>query len=307
MSTGPMTPDARRDAPLLDVRDLAVTFTQYARGLRRRHLTPVRGMTLQARPGEVTALVGASGSGKTLLGLAVLGLLPSHASTSGEIRYDGEPLTAARRAALVGGEVAMLPQSMSHLDPTATVRAQVGRARELGGRPASDAEEVLAARGLGPEVLARYPHELSGGMARRVLLAMVLSTPRRLLVADEPTPGLDPASAERTLAELRSLADAGAAVVLISHDLVGVLGIADRIVVTDHGTTLETALPSQFAGDGAGLAHPYSRALWRAMPVNGFHVPGADVLAPHALAGTLSATLPGTLSGPARAVAGASA
>ncbi|MQW77696.1 ATP-binding cassette domain-containing protein [Nocardioides sp. dk4132] len=284
MSVRPVSTDTAPGAPLLDVRDLSVSFTQYARGLRRRHLTPVRGMTLQARAGEVTALVGASGSGKTLLGLAVLGLLPTNASTSGEIRYDGAPLSDARRAALVGGEVAMLPQSMSHLDPTATVRAQVARALELGGRPAADAEAVLAARGLGPEVLARYPHELSGGMARRVLLAMVLSSPRRLLVADEPTPGLDPDSARRTLAEIRGLADAGAAVVLISHDLVGVLDIADRIVVTDHGTTLETALPAQFAGDGAGLVHPYSRALWRAMPANGFHLPGEEALVRRALA-----------------------
>jgi peptide/nickel transport system ATP-binding protein len=265
---------ARQAAPLLEVDDLSITFTQYERGLRRRLVTPVRAMSLQARPGEVTALVGASGSGKTLLGLAVLGLLPENASTGGRIAYDGEPLTATRRRGLVGHDIAMLPQSVSHLDPTATVGAQVGRALQLVGSDPHEAVDRLAQRGLGAEVLGRYPHELSGGMARRVLQAMVLAGPRRLLVADEPTPGLDPASVDRTLSELRALADAGTAVVLISHDLTGVLEIADRIVVTDHGVTLETAVPAQFEDGGAGLTHPYSRALWRAMPENGFHLPG---------------------------------
>ena len=266
-----------RPTPVLEVRGLSVSFTQYVRGLRRRTVTPVAGMDLTARAGEVTALVGASGSGKTLLGLAVLGLLPPNASTAGEIAYEGRPLTSALRREVVGREVAMLPQSVSHLDPTATVRSQVGRALQLAGLDASLAAGRLAERGLDERVLGLYPHELSGGMARRVLQAMVLAAPRRLLVADEPTPGLDPGSVRRTLGELRSLADAGTAVVLISHDLTGVLDVADRVVVTDHGTTLETAVPAQFADGGAGLRHPYSRALWRAAPANGFHLPDGDV------------------------------
>ena len=257
---------------LLQITDLSVSFTQYERGLRRRVVTPVRSMSLTARAGEVTALVGASGSGKTLLGLAVLGLLPPNASTGGTIRFDGTELTPQRRVGLRGREITMLPQAVSHLDPTATVGAQVARALELAGRPAGEAATELAERGLGPQVLDQYPHELSGGMARRVLGAMALAGSPRLLVADEPTPGLDPAGAAATLDRLRTLADDGTAVVLVSHDLPGVLGVADRVVVTHHGRTLETAAPEAFAGDGDALQHPYSRALWRALPVNGMQL-----------------------------------
>lgn len=255
---------------LLEVSDLSISFTQYAGWLRQRVVTPVRGMSLAAHPGRVTALVGASGSGKTLLGLAVLGLLPANASLGGRIDYDGEPLTAQRRGELVGSEMTMLPQSVSHLDPTATVGSQVARALELAGEPPARARAALAERGLEASVLGRYPHELSGGMARRVLAAMALAGRRRLLVADEPTPGLEPALARGALADLRARADDGAAVVLISHDVTGVLGVADTVVVTDHGRTLETAAVSAFHGDGRDLAEPYSRALWRALPENGF-------------------------------------
>lgn len=259
--------------PLLEINDLSVSFTQYERGLRRRVITPVQSMTLSARAGEITALVGASGSGKTLLGLAVLGLLPPNASTAGSISYDSAPLTPARRREVVGREISMLPQAVSHLDPTATVGAQIGRALELAGRSRTEVDASLAERGLGPQVARQYPHQLSGGMARRVLLAMAMAGQRRLLIADEPTPGLDAASAEQTLTTLRRAADAGAAVVLVSHDLAGVMQIADHVVVTDHGRTLETATPDQFADRGAGLVHEYSRALWRALPANGFHLP----------------------------------
>lgn len=267
---------ATQNAPLLEVRDLAISFSQYEGWLRRRVVTPVTGMSLTARAGEVTALVGASGAGKTLMGLAVLGLLPVNASATGEITYDGRPLTPRRRTEVVGREITMLPQAISHLDPTARVGAQVARALELAGVPGSGAPAALAARGLEASVLRRYPHELSGGMARRVLAAMALAGTRRLVIADEPTPGLDPAAVGVALGDLRRLADAGVAVVLISHDVSGVLEVADRVVVTDHGRTLETADPGQFAGDGSRLNHPYSRALWRALPSNDFALPGPE-------------------------------
>lgn len=258
--------------PLLQVQNLSVSFTQYERGLRRRVITPVVDMSLAAHPGRITALVGASGSGKTLLGLAVLGLLPDNATTSGTVHFDGAALEAELVARLRGRELAMLPQAVSHLDPTATVGAQVRRALELAGSPAGPValEEALAAQGLAPEVVRAHPHELSGGMARRVLLAMALAGPRRLLIADEPTPGLDPELAHATMARLRSLADEGCAVVLVSHDLPGALEVADEVVVTSGGRTLETAVPGQFTGAGEALRHPYSRDLWRALPTTEF-------------------------------------
>lgn len=265
--------------PVLKIEKLAVSFTQYDRGLRRRTLRPVTGMNLEAYAGEVVALVGASGSGKTLLGESVLGTLPPNGYAEGLIEYDGAPLDARRRKKLAGREITMLPQSITHLDPTSTVGSQARRAFELAGvaRPARAAADSLAGRGLAVDVLKRYPHQLSGGMARRVLLSMALAGERKLVFADEPTPGLDAASAARTMSELRGVADRGCAVVLVSHDLVGALRIADRVVVCHRGRTIENAFPDQFTGTGEELVHPYSRALWQALPVNGFHQPDPEL------------------------------
>lgn len=257
---------------LLEIRDLSVSFRQYDRGLRRRTITPVEAMDLAAAPGELVALVGESGAGKTLLGEAVLGMLPGNARVAGTVRYRGEELTEQRRRALVGRELVMLPQSVTYLDPTARVGAQIGRALRLAGRAQGRDEVVaaLAARNLDAEVARRYPHELSGGMARRVLLAMALAGSPDLVFADEPTPGLDEDSVRAIFAELRAIADAGAAVIAVSHDLTQVVEVADRVVICQGGRTVETVAPSAF-GQGA-VRHPYSRALWAALPANGFAV-----------------------------------
>lgn len=259
---------------ILDVEHLAVTFAQYERGLRRRKVTALADMSVRVGPGELVALVGASGAGKSLLGHAVLGILPPNASESGTVTYDGRPVDPAARRALAGREVALLPQSVTFLDPTATAGAQVRRAAQLAGvaDPRAAAAEALASRGLGSAVAASYPHQLSGGMARRVLAAIALIGTPRLVIADEPTPGLAAVDVTRTLAGLREIAAGDRGVLLITHDLIGALGVADRVVVCDAGRTLEEAPVTAFAGDGAGLRHPYSRALWRALPRNRMEV-----------------------------------
>ncbi|MGY1770339.1 ATP-binding cassette domain-containing protein [Blastococcus sp. SYSU D00813] len=263
---------------LLEVRGLQVDVVQYERGLRRRVVPALRGMDLTAAPGEVVALVGASGAGKSLLAHAVLGLLPPNAVERGTVRYDGVPLDAAGRRRLAGRETALLPQSVSALDPLARVGAQVRRSARLAGLPdpRRAAAEALARRGLGPEVLRRYPHELSGGMARRVLLAMTTMGRPRLVVADEPTAGLAADGVRAALAGFRATADEGRAVVLVTHELLAVLEVADRVVVCDGGRTVDTVVPAAFADDGAGLTHPHTRALWRALPVNGLRLPAEE-------------------------------
>ena len=116
----------------------------------------------------------------------------------------------------------------------------------------------------------QYPHELSGGMARRVLTATATVGQPLLVLADEPTPGLHPAVVAETLAGLRAMADDGAAVVLITHDLLGALEVADTVAVFYAGTTVEVAPAHRFSGRGSGLRHPYTRALWAALPGHGF-------------------------------------
>jgi len=264
---------------LLSVRDLSITFVQYERGLRRRHLEVVTGLDLEADAGELVAVVGASGSGKSLLAHALVGVLPDNAVERGRVTYDGAPLDARRREALRGREIALVPQSVAHLDPLARVGRQARRAAELAGAadPAAAARAAFRRLGLGAEADRRYPHELSGGMARRVLTATATVGTPRLVLADEPTPGLQPELVAETLRGLRALADGGAAVVLITHDLLAALTVADRVAVFYAGSTVEVAPAAAFAGDGSGLAHPYSRALWRALPANGFAaLPGAQ-------------------------------
>jgi peptide/nickel transport system ATP-binding protein len=261
-----------RPRPLLEVRGLEVDFVQYERGLRRRTVTALAGMDLTASPGELVALVGASGAGKSLLAHAVLGLLPPNAVERGTVAYDGAELDPAGRRRLAGRGTVLVPQSVSFLDPVSPVGRQVRRSARLAGHPAPRraAEEALARRGLGADVLGMYPHELSGGMARRVLVAMATMSRPRLVIADEPTAGLAAAQVGTTLTEFRAMADGGCAVVLVTHELVAALDVADRVVICSEGRTVDTVDPAAFRGDGATLRHPYTRALWQALPVNGF-------------------------------------
>ncbi len=260
---------------LLTINQLTVTFVQYERGLRRREVVALSGMDLTADRGQVVALVGASGAGKTLLAHAVLGMLPPNATETGQVVYNGTVIDPPARRKLAGREIALLPQSVDYLDPVATIGRQVRRSAQLAGHddPHRVATAALAARGLGPEVLARYPHELSGGMVRRVLVAMATMGDPHLILADEPTPGLPKSDVTGVLQDFRTLADDGRAVVLITHELSGALEVADTIVICRDGRTIDTAEPSAFTADGAGLSHPYTKALWQALPANGFVVP----------------------------------
>lgn len=273
----PDVPPPTPPAPLLEVQHLGVSFTQYDRGLRRREVPAVVDMSLDVRPGEVVALVGASGAGKSLLGHAVLGLLPPNAVESGRVTWRGAEVGTADRRRLAGREVALLPQALSHLDPSATVGAQLRRAARLAGTPRratrQAATDAVLAQGLDASVLRLHPHQLSGGMGRRVLTAMALIGDPALVIADEPTPGLAPESVTAVLQRLRRLADEGRGVLLITHEITEALTVADRVVVVDRGRTLEEAPVSAFVGDGRRLTQAYTRALWQALPVNGFRMP----------------------------------
>ena len=260
--------------PILQVRDLAISFTQYDRGTRRHTLPVIHGLSFSIAPGQVTAVVGASGSGKSLLAHAILGLLPYNAALEGEIRYRGAPLTPERAEQLRGREIVLVPQGVTYLDPLMKVGPQVRRGR----RDAETRERsraVLARYGLGEEVEGRYPFELSGGMARRVLISTAVMESPRLIVADEPTPGLDARAAGRILGHFRELAEEGAGVLLITHDLELALSIAQRVLVLYAGQTIEEADGADFSA--GRLRHPYTRALWEALPQNGFKaLPGTQ-------------------------------
>ncbi|NEQ25431.1 MAG: ABC transporter ATP-binding protein, partial [Microcoleus sp. SIO2G3] len=234
---------------------------------------------LEVNAGEVVAVVGSSGSGKSLLAHAIIGILPHNAQVSGTMLFKGKPLTPQRQATLRGKEIALIPQSLSYLDPLMRVGTQVHRAAQLSGVSAADAnqavDQVFSRYGLDSWVKHYYPFEISGGMARRVLVATAAIGRADLVIADEPTPGLQPDLVVETLNHLRELATAGKAVILITHDLEAALQVADKVAVFYAGTTLEIASCVDFTQ--GTLRHPYTQALWRALPQNDFiGVPGAQ-------------------------------
>lgn len=258
----------KESCPLLEVEHLEVSFLQYERGWRQKTIVPIRDLSLSVHPGEMVAVVGSSGSGKSLLAHAVMGLLPYNGSWKGEIRYRGEPLTEKRLKKLRGREIVLVPQSVSYLDPLMKAGEQVRKGKK-DPESREKCRKVLARYGLGPETEERYPFELSGGMIRRVLIATAVQEEPRLVIADEPTPGLHMEAARRVMGHFREIADGGAGVLVITHDLELAVETADRIVVFYAGTNLEEASAEDFSSEKS-LRHPYTRALYRAMPDHGF-------------------------------------
>jgi oligopeptide/dipeptide ABC transporter ATP-binding protein len=244
-------------------------------GLRVRFATPtgpalaVDGLDLRIRAGEVLALVGESGCGKTATALAIMDLLPANASVDGALRWEGEPMDPTK---LRGRQIAMIFQEpATALNPVLSVLTQVAeplRVHRRMGRTEARAEvlRLLAQAGL-PEpedLLGAYPHQLSGGQRQRVMIAMALACQPRLLLADEPTTALDAsvrAGILDTLARLRR--ELGLAILLVSHDLGVVRRLADRAAVIYAGRIVESAPCEQLF---EALGHPYTRALLACTP-----------------------------------------
>ena len=260
---------------ILSVEHLMISFSQYERGWRKIQLPVIRDLSINIKGHEIVAVVGSSGSGKSLLAHAVMGLLPANASWKGRIAFKGEELTGKRVRELRGRQMVLVPQSVSYLDPLMKVGDQVRRGHKDGISRARS-REVLGRYGLVEDTEELYPFQLSGGMTRRVLISTAVMEKPELVIADEPTPGLHISAAKRVLSHFREIADGGAGVLLITHDLELALQVADRIVVFYAGTNVEEAAVSDFQKEER-LRHPYTRALYRAMPSHGFEVqPGAQ-------------------------------
>src|SRR6185437_1078281 len=263
---------ARSSNPLLEIEELAISIPTES-GL----VEAVRGVSLSIEPGETLGVVGESGSGKTMLALAVLGLQPRTAQVTGTIKLDGQALgTDWHRVR--GDRVAMVFQDpMTALNPMYTVGWQVAECIRLHRKVSraaamTRAVELLDAVGL-PEptlVAKRYPHELSGGMRQRVVIAMAIANEPELLIADEPTTALDCTVQAQILDLLKSIRQAAspeprvkAAMILISHDLGVVAGVADRVPVMYAGKAVEV-------GKGADVfaspAMPYTAGLLASLP-----------------------------------------
>ena len=255
----------------------------------------VSGLSFDLRQGEVLGLVGESGCGKTMTARSLLGLLPAGVDVSGgSIMWQGRQIAGLPERDAIkirGREIAMISQEpMVALDPLFSIKSQltrpIRRFRGVGRREARQiAIELLDQVGIvdADSVLSSYPHQLSGGMAQRVAIALALSGSPKLLIADEPTTALDVTVQAEILSLLRSLvATTGMSVVLVSHDLGVVADICDQISVMYAGTIAESGTVAEVLDDPN---HPYTMALLAASPYVPEDAPGPERLA--AIAGTV--------------------
>ncbi len=259
----------QKNQPLLEIRDLSVSFRMYDHGLEQTDLKVISHLHLTVFPGEIVAIAGSSGSGKSLLASAILGTLPRNATLRGHMRYRGKALTLQRQKQLRGTELALVPQSVAYFDPLMKVGAQADGHRRP--KPTERRRQLFSRFGLPDKTEQLYPYQLSGGMARRILVSTALLPGAQLILADEPTPGMSLDQALEALRMFREMADAGKAVILITHDIDLAFEFADRVAVFYAGTTVEIAPASDFKAGPDALRHPYSKALWHALPQNGFH------------------------------------
>jgi peptide/nickel transport system ATP-binding protein len=258
---------------MLTIDNFSISFRRYGGWFERLELAPIRCLDLNIGVGEIVSVVGESGAGKSLLAHALLGLLPSNATVSGTMLFQGKPLTDRRIRTLRGRGIAFIPQSVGFLNPLWQVGGQVARAARLGGKTPKAAGEArdwaFEHYGLAGEVKALFPHQISGGMARRVLTAAATVGEAELIVADEPTSGMDGENSRNALEYLRRLADDGRSVLLITHDIEAAVKVSDRVAVFRDGVTVEMALAEDF-GDAGRLRHPYTRQLFSSLPGRSF-------------------------------------
>lgn len=284
-------------APLLELENLNV-YLPTVRG--RAHA--IRDLSLRLARGQTLGLIGESGCGKSLTALAIMGLLPESAEVSGAIRLQGQDLTALGEDQLCnlrGARMAMIFQEpMTALNPAWTIGEQLTEVyrhhRKASAAQARErAVELLGKVGIASaaERLGQYPHQLSGGLRQRVMIAMALMCGPELLIADEPSTALDvtiQAQILRLLADLQR--DLGIAMVLITHDLGVVARIAHRVAVMYAGEVVEEGTAAEVFG---APKHPYTRGLLECIPVPGRTAPGA-------LLGNIPGTVPsliGTFEG----------
>lgn len=259
--------------PLLQVQDLRVTF-RTGRGT----IYAVDGVDFSVAQGEVLGLVGESGSGKSVTLRAIPRLLPTTATVTGRVLWRGEDLMTMadeRLRAVRGGQIAMVFQEpMSALNPVLPIGLQIDEVLTAHGtldrtRRRARAIELLGLVGIAPAAqrLGQYPHEFSGGMRQRAMIAIALAAQPALLLADEPTTALDVTIQDQILKLLlRLVGDLGMAMVLVTHDLGVVAESCDRVAVMYAGRLCETGA---VAGVFAHPRHAYTDALLRSMPGDG--------------------------------------
>lgn len=257
---------------LLEVNNLSISFTQYVRGLNRHDSKVISDLSIDVNENEIVAILGSSGSGKSLLAHSILGILPYNSNVSGEIIYKGQLLNQEMKENIRGSEICLIPQSVNFLDPLMKVSKQaIGECKDKDEYEEKKIiqREIFSRYGLDESVDNLYPFELSGGMARKVLLSTALIDNPDLLIADEPTPGLDAKSVEETIEDIKNLKQEGKGVLLITHEIDVALKTADKIAIFYSGYVIEINKVENFQ-NADNVLHPYTKALINSLPKNGF-------------------------------------
>ena len=251
---------------ILEVKNLNIGFNMYDKLLNQKLHQMVFDLNVTIKKGEILAIAGSSGSGKSLMAHAILGILPKNTVVSAEIKFKNEIVDEDRLSQLRGKEITFVPQSIAYLDPLMTIEDQLMR-KDINKQ---DFFKVMDTLGFTKADLGKYPFQLSGGMARRVLIANTILSKADLIIADEPTPGLSLDLAIEVLNHFRNMANDGKGILLITHDIDLVCNIADKMAIFYGGHILETLNTKDFLKGEKYIRHPLTKAFWRALPQNDF-------------------------------------
>ena len=226
-------------------------------------------ISLEVHPGELVALVGSSGEGKSLLLQSTLGLLPDNMRCHGDIVLDGQRLGEAGKVDQRGKNLCYVPQGVSALNPLIKVGPQVRRAAQLSGVTLglNDVAQQLERYNLQPDVVNEFPRKLSGGMAKRVLASCAALTHARYILADEVTSWLDDEHASQLLTHLKGFCTQGRGILWVTHDLALAARFADTIAVLHQGQLHETLSAQELREQGGS---PWLQSLWAALPEQQF-------------------------------------
>lgn len=253
---------------LLEIKNLSISFTQYIKGLNQKKLQVITDLSLTIHECEIVAILGASGSGKSLLAHGILGILPPNAIVKGSIKYKEKELTNQIRK-----NISLIPQSVNYLNPLMIVQEQaIGttKTQEEKQVKIQKQKEIFKEYGLSDEVNQMYPFQLSGGMARKVLISTALLNNPDIIIADEPTPGLDEKAVTETINSLINLKKKKVGMILITHDINTAIRTSDKIAILYLGFVIEITDTKNFKGNGENLLHPYTKALFNALPETQF-------------------------------------
>ena len=260
---------------MLEINNLSLRFTQYYELMKRKNLEVISDLFLELKKGELAAIIGGSGSGKSLLADSIMGILPENAEVKGEMFFKNKKLDRQMIDQCRGREIALIPQNITSFDPLQKIKNQVYRSAVINKIPKNvfykKFNALLEKYNLDKNTADMYPFELSGGMLRRLLFIIAVITGPDLIIADEPTTGIHSEAIRQMLDHFKEITDAGSSVLLITHDIREASRVVDKFIVFYGGQTVEIINKTDFIK--GRVRHPYTKLLWQSLPENGFHSP----------------------------------